>query len=131
MNKEIREQMETAILESMDRAQGLDGEDRARELKNVAILADKLREDYETEEGFLDKRHKMEFDEEIEKRKIDVEKHKIDSEAKSRRKLNVNTVFGSITTLSTAGLCMWYESRGHIMPKVVTNLTSKLFRQKD
>lgn len=131
MKQDIREQMESAILESMSRAEGLDGEDRARELKNVAILADKLREDYETEEGFLDKRHKMEFDEEIEKRKIDVEKHKIDSEAKSRQKLNVNTVFGSITTLVTAGLCMWYEAHGHIMPKVVSNLTSKLFRTKD
>lgn len=131
MKSEIREQIEEAALSSMIRAEKLEGEERATELKNVAILVDKLREDYEAEEDILDRRYRMGFEEEIEKQKIEVEKHKIDSEAKSRSKLNINTVFGSLVTVGTAGICMFYEASGHIPSRVLNNLTNKLFRQKD
>ena len=66
MNLEIRKQTEESILESLDRAEQLTGEGRAQELKNVAILMDKLQADYETEETILDRRHKMEFEKELE-----------------------------------------------------------------
>lgn len=128
MNLEIKKELEESILESLDRAERLKGEERATELKNVAILVDKLAADYELEEGFLDKRHKMEFDEEIERRRLELEKDKIESEYKAKGRINVNSLIGTVAMSSLALLSMGLEMRGFIPPKIFTTLFNKIGR---
>lgn len=135
MNLEIKKELENSILESLDRAEKLQGEERATELKNVAILVDKLRDDYETEENFLDKRHKMEFDEEIERMKIEIEREKVKIEKdrsemdyKAKGKINMNSLIGNGILAMTTISCMAFEARGFIVPKIGSNLLARVGR---
>ena len=131
MNLEIRKQTEESILESLDRAGQLAGEDRAQELKNVAILIDKLQADYETEETILDRRHKMEFEKELEKMKLAVEREKIETEYKSKGRINKNSLINTVVVGLLGGASIFMEVRGFIPPKIFSSLFNKLGRNKD
>ena len=131
MNLEIRKKTEDTILESLDIAERLEGDDRAQELKNVAVLIDKLQADYDTEETILDRRHKMEFEKELEKKKLELERERIEMDYRSKGKINKNSVMNTAVVAVLAGMSMYMEARGFMPTKMFSNLFNKLGRNKD
>ena len=133
MLTDIREEINGAVIECVERANKLDAgsEARAREIKNATALLEKLGEDYKVEEDLLDKRWKMEEDNKLEHRKLDVEEERIEMESKSRRRVKPDTILNCLTLagLTIGGAVL--EAKGYRLPKMFDSLRSRVGKPKD